>query len=90
MVNGPRLNCRKLGAFRGLIIHGRFVDRRVETILKLSAATAVFASTSAVTFAVVAAWFTHVVVCIRGSAWVFLAVGCLVFPVGVIHGFGIF
>lgn len=40
-------------------------------------------------FAVVAAWITHVIVCIKASAWILLAFGCIVAPVGVIHGIGI-
>ena len=37
----------------------------------------------------IAAWITHVVVCIKASAWVLLLFGCIVAPVGVIHGFGV-
>lgn len=33
-----------------------------------------------------AAWCTHVFVCIKASAWILLAFGCIVAPVGVIHG----
>lgn len=36
-----------------------------------------------------AAWITHVIVCIKASAWVLLAFGCIVAPVGVIHGVGV-
>ena len=36
-----------------------------------------------------AAWVTHVVVCIKASAWILLAFGCVVAPVGVIHGIGV-
>lgn len=35
-----------------------------------------------------AAWATHVVVCIKTSSWILLAFGCLVPPVGVVHGVG--
>lgn len=34
----------------------------------------------------VAAWVTHVIICIKTSAWILLAFGCIVAPVGVIHG----
>ena len=34
----------------------------------------------------VAAWLTHVIVCIKTASYVFLLAGALVFPVGVIHG----
>jgi len=40
-------------------------------------------------FSLVAAWITHVIVCIKASAWVLLAFGCIIAPVGVIHGFGV-
>ncbi len=39
--------------------------------------------------AAVAAWVTHVYVCIQASAWILLAFGCIVAPVGIIHGFGV-
>lgn len=38
---------------------------------------------------VIAAWITHVIVCIKASAWILLAFGCIVAPVGVVHGVGI-
>lgn len=37
----------------------------------------------------IAAWITHVVVCIGTSSWVLLAIGALVFPVGIVHGFAV-
>ena len=37
----------------------------------------------------VAAWITHVIVCIKASDWILLAFGCIVALVGVIHGFGV-
>ncbi|WP_312405277.1 hypothetical protein [Rhizobium sp.] len=37
----------------------------------------------------VAAWVTHVIACIKAGAWILLALGCIVAPVGVIHGFGL-
>lgn len=39
--------------------------------------------------ACIAAWVTHVIVCIKASAWVLLLFGCIIAPVGIIHGFGI-
>jgi hypothetical protein len=36
-----------------------------------------------------AAWITHVVVCIKSASWILLAFGCIVAPVGVVHGWGI-
>lgn len=39
--------------------------------------------------ACIAAWITHVVVCLSAGKWGFLIAGALVFPIAVIHGFGI-
>ena len=39
--------------------------------------------------ALLAAWVTHVIVCIKASAWILLLFGCIVAPVGVIHGAGV-
>lgn len=36
-----------------------------------------------------AAWITHVVVCIRTANWGFLIAGAVAFPVGVVHGIGV-
>lgn len=37
----------------------------------------------------IAAWVTHVLVCIKAAAWLFLIGGAIAFPIGVIHGVGI-
>ena len=37
----------------------------------------------------VAAWLTHIIVCIKTLSWGFLIAGALVFPVAWIHGTGI-
>ncbi|HWD14300.1 MAG TPA: hypothetical protein VG519_13200 [Pseudochrobactrum sp.] len=37
----------------------------------------------------IAAWITHVIVCIKAGAWILLAFGCIIAPVGVIHGIGV-
>lgn len=34
----------------------------------------------------VAAWITHVVACIAAGAYILLLFGCIIFPIGVIHG----
>lgn len=39
--------------------------------------------------AVFAAWLTHVIVCLKTAAWGFLIAGAILFPIGIIHGFGI-
>ena len=38
---------------------------------------------------VAAAWFTHVVVSIKTASWLLLIAGAIVFPVGCIHGTGV-
>jgi hypothetical protein len=37
----------------------------------------------------VAAWITHVVVCLKTAAWGFLIAGAILFPIGIIHGVGL-
>lgn len=36
-----------------------------------------------------AAWVTHIVVCLQTAAWGFLIAGALVFPIGIVHGIGV-
>lgn len=38
---------------------------------------------------IVAAWLTHVVVSIQQAKWLLLIAGAFVFPVGCVHGTGI-
>jgi len=38
---------------------------------------------------VIGAWLTHVVVCIKAAAWGLLIAGALIFPVGCVHGTGV-
>lgn len=38
---------------------------------------------------VFAAWFTHIIVCLSDAAWGFLIAGAIMFPIGIIHGYGI-
>ena len=38
---------------------------------------------------VVLSWLTHVVVCIQQATYILLLVGAIVFPVGCIHGTGV-
>lgn len=35
-----------------------------------------------------AAWITHIIVCLKDGEWGFLIAGALVFPVAIIHGIG--
>jgi hypothetical protein len=36
-----------------------------------------------------AAWLTHVIVCVKAAAWVFLLAGAICFPIGIVHGVGV-
>lgn len=38
---------------------------------------------------VILAWFTHVIVSIQTSKWLLLLVGAIFFPVGCVHGTGV-
>jgi len=40
-------------------------------------------------FTMIAAWMTHVIVCLKLGLWGFLIAGALVFPIAIIHGIGI-
>jgi hypothetical protein len=40
-------------------------------------------------FTSIAAWFTHVFICISEEQWGFLIAGVLFFPVTIFHGVGI-
>lgn len=39
--------------------------------------------------ATVAAWITHVVVCIKAASWWLLLFGILAPPIGIVHGVGV-
>ncbi len=36
-----------------------------------------------------AAWLTHIVVCIKAALWVFLLAGAIFAPIGIVHGIGV-
>lgn len=38
---------------------------------------------------IVAAWLTHVIVCIKAASWGFLIAGAIFFPVAWVHGTGL-
>jgi hypothetical protein len=40
-------------------------------------------------FTSLAAWLTHVFVCLSAGAWGFLVAGALIFPIAIIHGVGL-
>ena len=37
---------------------------------------------------IVAAWFTHLIVCFTEAAWGFLIAGAIFFPIAFVHGTG--
>jgi len=37
----------------------------------------------------IAAWITHIVVCLKAGTWGFLIAGAIFAPIGVIHGTGL-
>jgi len=36
-----------------------------------------------------AAWITHIIHCLSEEAWGFLIAGAIMFPIGIIHGVGL-
>lgn len=41
------------------------------------------------TLLIFAAWLTHVVVCLKAGLWGFLIAGAIFFPIGIVHGIGV-
>ena len=41
------------------------------------------------TLVMIAAWFTHVIVCIQDERWFFLIAGAIAGPIGIVHGIGV-
>ena len=39
--------------------------------------------------ALIAAWLTHILVCLDEGSWGFLIAGAIMFPIAIIHGIGI-
>ena len=35
------------------------------------------------------AWVTHIVYCFTTHAWLLLLAGAVLFPIGIVHGFGL-
>lgn len=35
----------------------------------------------------IAAWLTHLIICLTAKAWGLLIAGALFFPIGIVHGF---
>ncbi|MFA9261847.1 MAG: hypothetical protein ACEQSB_00605 [Undibacterium sp.] len=44
---------------------------------------------AAIPMLLIAAWFTHIFVCLKAAAWGLLIGGAIFFPVGIIHGVGV-
>jgi len=44
---------------------------------------------AAVFFALIGAWLTHIIVSIATGKFMLLVAGALLFPIGIIHGIGI-
>lgn len=61
---------------------------RESNLKALGVTMAVLASFGAL-FTALAAWVTHVVVCIKASAWILLIFGIVVPPIGLVHGIGV-
>ena len=38
---------------------------------------------------IIAAWITHIVVCFKAAMFGYLIAGAIFFPIGIIHGYGI-
>lgn len=36
-----------------------------------------------------AAWITHIIVCLQAGKWGFLIAGALFFPIAIVHGLGV-
>lgn len=53
----------------------------------VAAGTGIFAIV-ALFAALFAAYVTHVIVTIKSASWILLAFGCIVPPIGIIHGIG--
>lgn len=43
----------------------------------------------AIGLTILAAWLTHIVTCLASGAWGFLIAGAIFFPIGIIHGIGL-
>jgi predicted neutral ceramidase superfamily lipid hydrolase len=40
-------------------------------------------------FSPIIAWLTHVITCIQTEKWLLLLAGAIMFPIGILHGFGL-
>jgi hypothetical protein len=71
-----------------LKLNRRLMSGDMATAAGCTAAGCVFAWLAVVGTAL-AAWCTHVIVCIKTSAWFLLAFGTIVPPIGWLHGFAV-
>lgn len=59
-----------------------------ESNLKDAGYIAIIIAAFAAVFTSLAAWVTHVVVCIKTSSWILMVFGIVVPPIGFVHGVG--
>jgi len=87
---GPRITSRMELNRRRMVKHDEMIDHMFAThekrVKKLWRALW-FAIP--VWLLVAASWVTHVVVTIKAANWIFLAIGGFIFPIGCIHGIGV-
>ena len=57
-------------------------EANMKEALSVLAVIAIWAS-------VIGGWLTHIIVCLTAGKWGFLIAGALFFPIGIIHGVGI-
>lgn len=59
-----------------------------ESKMKALGSMAVILAAFAAVFTSLAAWVTHIVVCIKTASWILLVVGIVAPPIGWVHGIG--
>ena len=64
------------------------ISEQGESSLKLFGAILAVLACFTAGFTALAAWVTHVVICIKTTSWILLVFGIIVPPIGLIHGFG--
>jgi hypothetical protein len=64
----------------------RTLRQRVAERAGIAGVFSLIAVPIALVIACIAAWFTHVIVCLTAGKWGFLIAGALAFPIAIIHG----
>lgn len=62
------------------------IRSRLSKSPEMAAILGIVAAPVAIGVACVAAWFTHVVVCLAAGKWGFLIAGAIMFPIAIVHG----